>query len=149
MGTIQMCSISTGTLSTVDKQMLVMDIPYLFANKKAAYSFLDGPMGVQIRDDFGAKTGTVMLAYGENGFRHFTNRVRPIKSPKDIAGLKIRVQENPAHIAMIKSMGRDADADPLRRALHRALAGRRRRAGKPRLSDGVQPPSRGTEVPDA
>ncbi len=105
MGTIQMCSISTGTLSTVDKQMLVMDIPYLFANKKAAYSFLDGPMGVQIRDDFGAKTGTVMLAYGENGFRHFTNRVRPIKSPKDIAGLKIRVQENPAHIAMIKSMG--------------------------------------------
>lgn len=104
MGTLQLCSISTGTLSTADKNMLVMDIPYLFPNKKTAYSFLDGEMGTKIREDFSAKTGTVMLAYGENGFRHFTNRVRPIKSPKDIAGLKIRVQENPAHIAMIKSL---------------------------------------------
>lgn len=105
MGTIQMCSISTGTLSTVDKQMLLMDIPYLFAGKPAAYEFLDGAMGTKIRKDFSSKTGTVMLAYGENGFRHFTNRVHPIKSPEDIKGLKIRTQENPVHIAMIKSMG--------------------------------------------
>ncbi len=104
MGTIQMCSVSTGPLSTADKHMLVMDIPYLLNSKKAAFAFLDGEMGTKIREDFSAKTGTVMLAYGENGFRHFTNRVRPIKTPKDIAGLKIRVQENPAHIAMIKSM---------------------------------------------
>lgn len=104
MGTIQMSSISTGTLSTVDKQMLVMDIPYLFAGKQAAYKFLDGAMGTKIREDFSSKTGTVLLAFGENGFRHFTNRVRPIKSPKDLNGLKIRTQENPVHIAMMKSM---------------------------------------------
>jgi len=105
MGTIQMCSISTGTLSAQDPQMLAIDIPYLFGSKAAAYKFLDGPMGDRIRDEFSKKTGAVMLAYGENGFRHFTNRTRPIKSPADLKGLKMRTQENPAHIAMIKSFG--------------------------------------------
>jgi C4-dicarboxylate-binding protein DctP len=105
METIQMCSISTGTLSSLDPQMLVIDIPYLFSSKAVAYKFLDGPVGDRIRDGFREKTGTVMLAYGENGFRHFTNRVRPIKSVEDLKGLKIRTQENPAHIAMMKSFG--------------------------------------------
>lgn len=105
MGTIQMCSITTGTLSTVDKQILALDIPYLFPSKKAAYTFLDGPMGTNIREAFSNKTGTVMLAFGENGFRHFTNNVRPIKTPEDLKGLKIRVMENPAHIEMLKAMG--------------------------------------------
>ena len=105
MGTIQMCSISTGTLSTLDPQILAIDIPYLFNSKPTAYKFLDGSMGTKIREDFNGKTGSVMLAFGENGFRHFTNRVRPLTSPADLKGLKMRTQENPAHIAMMKSMG--------------------------------------------
>lgn len=105
MGTIQMCSITTGTMSTLDSGMLVLDIPYLFSSKKGAYNFLDGHMGTKIREEFSKKTGTVMLAYGENGFRHFSNRVRTMKSPNDVKGLKIRTQENPAHIAMVKAMG--------------------------------------------
>lgn len=105
MGTIQMCSISTGTLSTLDPHMLAIDIPYLFVSKQNAYNFLDGPMGTKMREDFGKKTNTVMLAYGENGFRHFTNRARPIQSPADLKGLKMRTQENPAHIEMMKAMG--------------------------------------------
>lgn len=105
MGTIQMCSITTGTLSTLDAQMMALDIPYLFNSKAAAYKFLDGPIGAKIREGFSKKTGTVLLSYGENGFRHFTNRVRPIKSPADLKGLKMRTQENPVHITMMKSMG--------------------------------------------
>jgi C4-dicarboxylate-binding protein DctP len=105
MGTIQMCSISTGTLSALDSQMLVIDIPYLFDSKPVAYKFLDGPMGDKIREHFHDQAGAYILAYGENGFRHFTNRVRTIKSPADLKGLKIRTQENPAHIAMMKSFG--------------------------------------------
>jgi C4-dicarboxylate-binding protein DctP len=105
MGTIQMCSISTGTLSTLDSYMLVTDIPYLFASKQVAYKFLDGRMGDYLREHFKEQSGTHILAFGENGFRHFTNRVRPVKSPSDLKGLKMRTQENPAHIAMMKSFG--------------------------------------------
>ena len=105
MGTIQMCSISSGPLSTMDKGILVLDLPYLFSSKPGVYRFLDGPMGTKIREDFSKNSGTELLAFGENGFRHFTNRVRDLKSPDDLKGLKIRTMENPAHIEMMKSMG--------------------------------------------
>jgi tripartite ATP-independent transporter DctP family solute receptor len=51
------------------------------------------------------KTGVRALGIGENGFRNFTNKVRPIRSPDDMKGLKIRTMENPAHMAMVKAMG--------------------------------------------
>ena len=105
MGTIQMCSISSGPLSTLDPKILAIDLPYLFASKPGAYNFFDGPTGTKIREQFGKTTKTVFLAFGENGFRHFTNRVRPIQSPDDLKGLKIRTMENPVHIAMMKSLG--------------------------------------------
>jgi len=46
------------------------------------------------------KTRVRALGIGENGFRNFTNRVRPIKTPDDLKGLKIRTMENPAHMAI-------------------------------------------------
>lgn len=104
-GTIHVCSISTGVLSAFDPQMLALDIPYLFSSKAVAHKFLDGPMGDRLRQDFSERTNTVMLAFGENGFRHFTNSRRPIKTPADMQGLVMRTQENPAHIAMMNSMG--------------------------------------------
>jgi C4-dicarboxylate-binding protein DctP len=51
------------------------------------------------------KTGVRTLGVGENGFRNFTNRARPVKSPEDMKGLKIRTMENPAHMAMVKALG--------------------------------------------
>src|SRR5690606_17292990 len=47
----------------------------------------------------------INLAYGEVGFRHFTNNVRPIRTPADMQGLRIRVQETPVYIRLIESLG--------------------------------------------
>ena len=41
----------------------------------------------------------------ENGIRHMTNNSRPIKSPADMKGLKIRVMNNPVYVEMMKSLG--------------------------------------------
>ena len=49
--------------------------------------------------------GIKLLGYMENGIRHMTNNVRPIKSPADMKDLKIRVQTNKIHIEMIKALG--------------------------------------------
>jgi len=46
-----------------------------------------------------------VLAYGETGFRNFTNSARPVKSPADLSGLKIRVMETPLYVTMVKSLG--------------------------------------------
>jgi TRAP-type C4-dicarboxylate transport system substrate-binding protein len=51
------------------------------------------------------KRGLVALAWGEQGFRHLTNNVRPVKEPADIKGLKIRTTENPIHIAAFRQLG--------------------------------------------
>ena len=42
---------------------------------------------------------------GEQGFRHLTNNVRPVKTPADAKGLKIRTTENPIHIAAFRQIG--------------------------------------------
>ena len=105
MGTIEAASITTGTVPTVYNDILVFDIPYLFPSYKVAHKVLDGAFGQKIADGFHKSTGSYILGFGENGYRHFTNRVREIRSPEDVKGLKIRTMENPIHIAMMKSLG--------------------------------------------
>lgn len=105
MGTVEMVATTTGAIPTIFPEIMVVDIPYLFSSSQVAFKVLDGPFGDKLRADYLAKTGIRMLSFGENGYRHFTNRVHPIKTPADLKGLKIRTMENPAHIAMMKSMG--------------------------------------------
>jgi len=65
---------------------------------------LDGKIGQDMLAQF-PKRGLVALAWGEQGFRHLTNNVRPVKTPADIKGLKIRTTENPIHIAAFRQLG--------------------------------------------
>jgi len=104
IGTIQMCFVS-GALAGFYKKAQVLDIPYLFANGPVAWKVLDGPFGQELKADILKETGMRVLAYGEVGFRNFTNSVRPIKSPADMKGMKIRVQETPVYVNMIKALG--------------------------------------------
>jgi tripartite ATP-independent transporter DctP family solute receptor len=104
IGTLQMCFVS-GALAGFYKKAQVLDIPYLFANGPVAWKVLDGPFGQELKADILKETGMRVLAYGEVGFRNFTNSVRPIKSPADMKGMKIRVQETPVYVNMIKALG--------------------------------------------
>lgn len=103
-GSIEM-AVLAGPISSIYPDIMVFDLPYLFKNKKVAYEVLDGDFGQRILNGMLPKTGIRTLAWGENGFRHFTNNVHPIKKPEDLAGLKIRTMENPAHMAMVKDLG--------------------------------------------
>jgi tripartite ATP-independent transporter DctP family solute receptor len=105
LGTIEMCMIAEGPMAGFFSEIMVIGIPYLYANEITAWRSLDGAFGKTLFEEMRKKTGVRALGIGENGFRNFTNRVRPIKSPDDIKGLKIRTMENPAHMAMVKAMG--------------------------------------------
>ncbi|ABB14368.1 DctP family TRAP transporter solute-binding subunit [Carboxydothermus hydrogenoformans] len=106
MGTIQMAALSTGPFPGIFPEIMVFDMPYLFPqDTRVVYKVLDGPVGQEISDLLLKKTGVRNLAFGENGFRHYTNSVRPIKKPGDMKGLKIRTMENPAHMAIVKALG--------------------------------------------
>ena len=104
LGTIQMAIPSTSALAGFDKRIQVLDLPYLFTTREAAFEAVDGELG-EMLNSYLAKKGFEVLGYQENGFRHVTNSKQPIKTPADLKGLKIRTMENPMHLAFFKELG--------------------------------------------
>jgi len=92
-------------MSTVCKAADVLNIPYTFASPTIAWDVLDGPFGKELAEHCLKKTGLRTLAYGETGFRNFTNNVREIKTPADMKGVKFRVQPIPLYVEMVKGLG--------------------------------------------
>jgi C4-dicarboxylate-binding protein DctP len=105
MGTIQMGTLSSGPVAGFFQPVMVFGIPYLFSSAPAAWDAYDGKFGKEYSEAFLKATGVRILGITENGYRHFTNNVREIKSPADMKGLKVRTMENPVHMEMVKSLG--------------------------------------------
>jgi C4-dicarboxylate-binding protein DctP len=105
MGTLEMASLTNGPFPNFSKDILVFDIPFVFPSEAVAHKVLDGPLGDKLREKVLQDTGVRCLGFAENGFRHFTTTKTPIRVPDDVKGLKIRVMENQAHMAMIRELG--------------------------------------------
>ncbi len=104
MGTIQIAMPATSFLAAFDKRIQVLDLPYLFTTREAAFEALDGELGEKLNSILLDKK-LLVLGYVENGFRHVFNVKRPVLSPADLTGLKLRTMENPMHIAFFKKLG--------------------------------------------
>jgi tripartite ATP-independent transporter DctP family solute receptor len=111
-GTIEMCNVSEGSVAGFFPDVLVLGIPYLFDSAPLAWKVLDGPFGRDLMEEMRKATGIRCLTITENGFRNFTNNVRPIHKPEDLKGLKMRTMENPAHMEMVKALGAEATPIP-------------------------------------
>ncbi len=103
-GTLTMTMVS-GPFANVCPEAAVLDTPYIFPSAPVAWAVLDGPFGDKLAQHCLETSGLRTLAYGETGFRNFTNSKRPIKSPDDVEGLKIRVMTVPLFVEMVKSLG--------------------------------------------
>ncbi len=104
MGVIDLTTISPAPLTGFVPEYLACDLPFLFDDIQTAYDFYDGSIG----DELFAKTegiGLIGLAWWDYGFRNFSNGKNVIKSPADMTGLKLRVQNAPVHIASLKALG--------------------------------------------
>jgi tripartite ATP-independent transporter DctP family solute receptor len=104
LGTLDLTMTSTGPVPNFVPEVAILDIPFLFKDYGHARATLDGPIGQDMLTKFPAK-GIVALAWGENGFRHMTNNKRPVNSPDDLKGLKMRTMENPVHMQAYKAFG--------------------------------------------
>lgn len=103
-GTVE-AGIASGVIANFFPSAMVTDIPFLFPSGEVAWKVLDGPFGDKLRKAFLKETGMRCLTFSEVGFRNFTNNTRPIRTPADMKGLKIRVQETPLYITLIKALG--------------------------------------------
>lgn len=81
-----------------------VSLPFLFDNREQAFAVMDGPVGEQL-DEKMLGLGFVNLGYGELGFRHVTNNLRPITSVEDFAGMRIRLQPNEVHLQTFRALG--------------------------------------------
>ncbi|WP_208599444.1 TRAP transporter substrate-binding protein [Planococcus plakortidis] len=104
LGTVDLVVSSTAPVTNFVPELGVLDVPFLFNDRDSAVEILEGEIG----DELFAKleeNGIVGLSWGENGYRHVTNAVRPINTPADLEGLKIRTQENEIHLAAFEELG--------------------------------------------
>lgn len=112
LGTLELAVAHDGAIATVHKPIGILGIPFLYDNHEHAWRVYDSKW----KDDFSAdmvkKAGIRMLGVADNGVRHFTNSVRPIQSPADMKGLKIRIQPSPVFKALVESLGASPSAIP-------------------------------------
>ncbi len=94
-----------GTIAPVFPDIQVLTIPYLFDDVDMALGIMDGPFGDKLFDMLADKTGIRVLGVYDNGFRSLMNNVRPIHTPADVKGLKIRVMSIKSHQAIIQNLG--------------------------------------------
>jgi TRAP-type transport system periplasmic protein len=109
-----------------------VDLPFLFANTAQARAAMDGALGQHLARKTEERANFRILGWFENGFRHISNRLRPVHMPADLKGMKIRVLPSDIHkrtfellgaiamrmdltdaIAMVKAGALDAQENPL------------------------------------
>ncbi|AEG92207.1 TRAP transporter substrate-binding protein [Ramlibacter tataouinensis] len=105
LGTVELAVVHDGGIPGVYKTFNIFGLPYLFNDHAHAYAVLDGAFGKELAEDMRKKTGIRLMAYADNGIRHFTNSKRPIKAPEDMKGLKMRVQPSPVFVKLVESLG--------------------------------------------
>lgn len=105
-GTIDLTFNSTIIYSILDERFGVASAPFLFSNLEEVDGVFNGEGGEKLKEVLSEK-GVHALGYGQNGFRQLTNSVREVKSPDDIAGLKLRIPGIQMYTDLYRELGTD------------------------------------------
>jgi len=99
---------SSGGMAPFYPLIDVTNLPFAFSSYNVGYKVYDGAFGKEFAADIEAKAGFKVLGFGESGgFFAITNSKKPIKSPADMKGIKLRAM-SPLHQAIAKSLGASA-----------------------------------------
>ena len=109
VGTHQ-ATLSASGVAEINPRTAIFDLPYLFETRDDVVAMMDGPAGDLLRQGF-ADEGMELLALWDNGYRVITNNVRPIETPADLDGLKIRTPNSAFRVEMFQTLG--ANPTPL------------------------------------
>ena len=104
MGSLDAMMMPQGQEATYAPKLNALGLPFLFPNYDAVYAVLDSDIGDELVADL-ANRNMIQIAYWENGLRQVTNSVRPINTPDDLKGLKIRTPEDAMTLAIFNALG--------------------------------------------
>jgi TRAP-type C4-dicarboxylate transport system substrate-binding protein len=83
----------------------LFDQPFQAGSREDVFGALDGDAGASLADELAAATGYRVIGWWDNGIRHISNSIRPIRTPADCAGLRIRTLDNAQHQAALRRLG--------------------------------------------
>lgn len=109
---------STSYLTSRVPELGLVDLPFLFEDLEQARTAMDGKLGQYLTERIEARIAYRMLGYLENGYRHVSNRLRPVRAPADLAGMRIRMLPSEVHCRTFELLG----AIPVPCDLKQALA---------------------------
>lgn len=105
LGSLDIGVVHDGGIAGVYPAFMVFGLPFVWENQAIAWKVLDGAFGAEMAEDMRRRVNIRLLGYADNGVRHFTNSKRPIVTPDDMKGLKIRVQPSPVFVKLVESLG--------------------------------------------
>jgi TRAP-type transport system periplasmic protein len=109
-GSLQMTKTLFANLTAFDKRLGVMSLPYSFAKQEDLFVALAGGLGQQLGRIL-AYYDLKVLAFFDSGARNVYNKVRPIRTPADLRGLRLRVPQDAVAIETFNTLG--AQATPM------------------------------------
>ncbi|MFH1539195.1 MAG: TRAP transporter substrate-binding protein [bacterium] len=110
MGVIDINRVSCAPISEFMEEMGVFSMPYIFRDEEHEWKVLDGEIGSRLAAKL-TDVGMIGIAYYDSGARSFYNTSKPINSPANLKGLKIRTQKSKIMIDLVEALG--ASATPM------------------------------------
>jgi TRAP-type transport system periplasmic protein len=105
-GNLEMCGVNNANLAPLYPNTMLFDFPFIFRDYDHMKKVVRGPIGQQVYSEFEQKTGIKLIMTGlPDGARSIWNRRRPVLSPDDVKGLKLRVMEAPLMVDTFKALG--------------------------------------------
>lgn len=101
---IQMTANSQGPLAQIIPEVGALGLPFLFKDLPSAWQVLDGPIGAELNELAKAK-GYAIVAWWDNGIRNISHVSKVIKTPADVAGMKIRTPADKSTLDAFKALG--------------------------------------------
>lgn len=109
-GALEFTRVSTSPMAEFTPSLGVFSLPYIFDNSEHMWSFLESDGGQALLDQL-SESDFKGLAYYDSGARSFYTKGREVRTPEDMQGLQIRVQQSDINVALMEAFG--AAATPM------------------------------------
>jgi len=106
-GALDFANFNLGPMGPIVPMTNVVSLPFLFSSEEQMHHVMDGKVGREFSDAM-EKKGLLALSYFDSGSRSIFNNVRPIMTPADVKGMKVRVMNNQLYVDMMAALGGNA-----------------------------------------
>jgi TRAP-type C4-dicarboxylate transport system substrate-binding protein len=104
-GDLDLCYFSSSYLTARAPALGVFDIPFELTDRDRTRTLLQDALGARLADAVAQRTGYRVLGFWDNGLRNISNRLRPIRTPEDCQGLRIRTLASEGYHAAFRALG--------------------------------------------